>query len=72
MADKVAALRAKEAEKPARDVDVSNHLLFEVCSEIGRQGRCYFHSMARSVVWDATTNTVKSAACTRSSRQRPP
>ena len=43
MADKLAALKSARGV-PARpsednpDVDVQGHLLFEVCSEIGRQG----------------------------------
>lgn len=41
MVDKVAALREdKGAQTPhTEEVDVSNHLLFEVCSEVGRQGQ---------------------------------
>ena len=58
MADKVAALREKGDEKPARDVDVSNHLLFEVCSEIGRQGRCLSRSTSR-IQQGTSTNTTK-------------
>lgn len=43
MADKLAALKGAKGVpvRPSEgnpDVDVAGHLLFEVCSEIGRQG----------------------------------
>lgn len=37
--DKLAALRRASGKPPTDDVDVPNHLVFEVCSEVGRQGR---------------------------------